>query len=184
MFNLMTSRLSLIRFCFDVAEFFSKTHILKFQLVKMLAGDSEESLKQSAQHYSSKLLKERRVESVWSLVKDAAECGNLLLASASLEPIVAILAAETNARYVASQLESNNGILNGSYLRNLTGQKEEAIKDKYGLSPFSGCFCVISDNFSDCALLAKANKAFVVIHKGSHRKRWQSLAPTFLEISK
>jgi phosphoserine phosphatase len=182
LFKLMTSRYSLIRLFYTIVERLTGRHFLKFSIVKMLAGDSVATLSQSAKQYSTTLLKERRVAPVWSLIEHAAKSGRVLLASASLEPIVACLATEIGARYVASQLESQDGILTGYYTKDLTWKKEEAIQDKYGPSFLTGHFCVISDNFSDRDLLARADLAFVVLHSESHRKCWQWLNAKFLWV--
>jgi hypothetical protein len=42
--------------------------------------------------------------------------------------------------------------------------------------------CAISDNYSDRTLLEKATQAYVVLHRASHRQRWQGLNATFLEV--
>ena len=106
----------------------------------------------------------------------------MILASASLEPVVAALASTMGARYVASGLRQQAGILTGLYASDLTGRKEQALIEKYGHDVLAGQVCAISDNFSDRLLLEKAANAYVVLHSESHRQRWQGLNATFLQV--
>jgi phosphoserine phosphatase len=182
LFSAMTACRSPVRFGFAVLERFTGRHLLKHVAVRLLAGDSADALAQSAVEYAAVLLKDRRVESVWRLIEPAARSGRVLLASASLEPIVACLAFQIGARHVASQLEQQNGVLTGRYARDLKGQKDLFIRDKYGANVMAGRVCAISDNLSDRALLEKAAQSFVVLHMQAHRRRWQGLDATFLEV--
>lgn len=182
LFSVMTARHSPVRLAFAVLERLTGRHLLKHAAVKLLAGDRADALAQSGAQYAAVLLKERRVVSVWPLIEQAARAGRVVLASASLEPVVACLAAEIGARHVASQLEQQGDVLTGRYAKDLTGQKEQAMRGKYGASVLAGRVCAISDNLSDWALLEKAAQAFVVLHRQSHRRRWQGLDATFLEV--
>lgn len=95
-------------------------------------------MEKSANEYAKELLERRRVSSVWEKIQNVPQGGQLLLASASLEPIVKSLADAIGARYVASTLETRNGVLTGRYLEDLTGNKELAITKKYGSNLLSG----------------------------------------------
>lgn len=181
-FTAMTASRSPIRLGFAVLERLTGKHLLKHAAVKLLAGDRADALDRSAAQYAAVLLKERRVASVWPLIEQAARAGRVVLASASLEPVVACLAADIRSRHVASQLEQQSGVLTGRYAKDLTGEKEQAIVEKYGADVLAGRVCAISDNFSDRPLLEKAAQAYVVLHRESHRQRWQALNATFLQV--
>ena len=182
LFRAMTARHSPVRLGFAILERLAGRHMLKHIAVKLLAGDSAEEVARSAAQYAAFLLKERRVSSVWSLIESAMHTGRVVLASASLEPIVACLAAELGARHVASQLEQQDGVLTGRYAEDLTGQKERAMRDKYGASILASRICAISDNLSDRALLEQASLAYVVLHRPEHRRRWEGIVATFLDV--
>ncbi|MEQ1777320.1 MAG: haloacid dehalogenase-like hydrolase [Nitrosomonas sp.] len=182
LYKAMTARHSPLRLSFIVAERLTGQHLLKHFAVRLLAGDKEVALNQSAAEYAALLLAERRTPSVWSLLEDPLLSGQVVLASASLEPVVASLAAATGARYVASTLENHDGVLTGRFAVDLTGHKEQALIEKYGHAVLAGQVCVISDNFSDRPLLEKAFRAYVVLHRASYRQRWQGLDATFLEV--
>jgi phosphoserine phosphatase len=181
-YRAMTARRSPLWLGFAVAERLTGRHLLKHLAVRMLAGDTVEALDQSGSEYASLLLAERRVPSVWPLLEAPLQSGRVVLASASLEPVVASLAAATRARHVASTLEQKSGVLTGYYAVDLTGRKEQALIEKYGPAVLAGKVCAISDNYSDRPLLEKATRAYVVLHRASHRQRWQGLDATFLEV--
>lgn len=184
LYTVITAPRSPVRLCFAVVERLTGRHLLKHFAVCLLAGDKPEALDQSGSEYAALLLAERRVPSVWPLLEAPLKSGRVVLASASLEPVVASLAAATGARHVASLLEQKNGVLTGRYAVDLTGRKERALTEKYGSAVLAGKMCVISDNFSDRPLLEKATRAYVVLHHPCHRQRWHGLNATFLEADK
>lgn len=178
----LTARRSPLRICFAVLEKLSGRHVLKHVLVGLLKGDSLDALNASAKEYARHLLDQRRVSNVWDRLAEPLESGRVVLASASLEPVVAALAAALGARHVASSLAAHHGVLTGAYTHDLTGCKESALTVKYGANVLSGQVCVISDNLSDRPLLEKAAQACVVLHKPAHRVRWSGLAAHFLLV--
>ena len=178
----MTARHSPLRLAFAVLEKLTGQHLLKHAAVRLLAGDRVEALNQSAAEYAARLLAQRRVASVRLLLDAPVEARQIILASASLEPVVAALASAMGVRHVASELGQQYGILTGRYVNDLTGRKEQALIEKYGRDVLAGQVCAISDNFSDRSLLEKAARAYVVLHSESHRQRWQGLNATFLQV--
>lgn len=182
LFNAMTSQHSPVRLAFVILESLTGRHFLKRAAVQLLAGDRAALLGKNAVQYASVLLKTRRIASVWELIEQPANGGRVVLASASLEPVIACLASAIGARHVASQLEEKDGVLTGRYAKDLTGQKALAIQEKYGEKILNCHFCVISDNFSDRALLEQADQAFVVLHCQAHLQRWVGLNAIFLEV--
>ena len=182
LFKAMTARKSPLRLAFAVLEKVTGRHLLKHAVVRLLAGDRVEALDQSAAVYAAWLLAQRRVGSVWPLLDSPLRSGGVVLASASLEPVVAALALAIGARHVASSLEQFDGVLTGRYAADLTGCKEQALTEKYGDEVLAGRVCVISDNFSDRPLLEKSAQAYVVLHQELHRQRWAGIDATFLKV--
>lgn len=178
----LTAQRSPLRLGFALIEKISGRHVLKHVLVRMLKGDRLDALNGSAVEYASHLLDKRRVPGVWQRLGEPFSSGRVVLASASLEPVVAALAAATGARYVASTLEVRRGVLTGAYAQDLTGCKESALLGKFGAGVLAGQMCAISDNLSDRPLLEKASQACVVLHKPAHRSRWAGMNATFLQV--
>ena len=182
LFKACTTHMSPIRFGFIALEFLSGKHWLKYAAVKLLNGDHLDSLHESARLYAAHLIATKKIPSIWRLLESSAPKKRILLASASLEPVVASLAGKMGARYVASQLEQNDGILSGHYHVDITGSKAQAILNKYGPAALDGHVCAISDNFSDRALLENVGKAIVVLGKKHHQSRWPGMNALFLNV--
>lgn len=179
-----TTRRTLLWFMVAVAERLSGAHLLKHLLVRMLAGDAVESLQASARAYAEHLLRERKVEPVWHILLQEASERRVILASASLSPVVAALAESMGADFVSSELEVRDGRLTGRYLRDVTGSKIEALVGAFGEGALAGGYVAISDNFTDRDLLERAERAYVVLRQPKHRARWAGLAATFVNADK
>jgi phosphoserine phosphatase len=179
----MTATRSPLRLSFVVLEKITRKHLLKYFAIRLLAGDTAQALNQSAVEYAALLLAEKRIPTVWKILENPLKYKKrIVLASASLEPIVAALAKYMGVHYIASKLEQKNGIYTGRYADDITGDKEVILRKKYNKLFPSDQLYVISDNFTDLSLLKKAKHAYVVLHKESHRQRWGSINATFLKV--
>lgn len=181
-FDLMTHQGSPVWFAFAVAEKLTGRHILKHVAVRMLAGDTVDSLRESATEYATWLLAERQVSPVWQRLEKPLASSQVVLASASLDPVVSALAEAMGVDYVASSLEERNRCLTGRYAHDLTGQKEEALAEKYGEKILYRLECVLTDNLTDRDLVKRAKRACVVLHDTSHRSRWTGVNAEFVEV--
>lgn len=182
-FRFLTAQSSPVRWAFVVIEKLTGRHWLKYLVVRLLAGDYASALDESGRAYVKNLLMHCRVAPVWALLSKVSQPDNIILASASLEPVVRALAHAIGAGYVSSTLEVRNGMFTGRYVEDLTGKKESAILLKYGAEVLSNQYTAISDNLSDRALLAKASHAYVILHHESHRVRWLGLPAEFLKVT-
>ncbi|MGQ4659019.1 haloacid dehalogenase-like hydrolase [Lysobacter sp. F6437] len=176
--NLLTARASPLRVLVAIAEKAMGRHVLKLLLVRWLRGDTVADVAASASDYADWLLANRRVNSVREVL--AAAPGPLVLASASLEPVVQVIAARMNADFVASSLAVEEGRYTGRYINDITGRKREALNDRLGLEWAGGPYLAISDNLTDRALLEGAKPAFVVLHNPGHKTRWNGMDAEFL----
>lgn len=167
---------------FAVAEKLTGQQLLKHFAVRLLAGERSEALDQSAREYARALLAERRIAPVWEVLEEPFAMGRVVLASSSLEPVVAALASLTGARYVASRLAQRDGRLTGRYATDLTGRKPQALVEKYGEALLEKPVGVVTDNASDRALVETASVAYIVLHRTAHRKRWLGIGANVIEI--
>lgn len=177
--RLLTSPIG--RSVFLVMEKLSSAHLLKACLLRMLAGDTPRELRENAAQYAKLLLAERRVLPVWELLEKPLAAGRIVLASASIEPIVEALAGELGVPYVASELEVQAGLFTGRLRRDLTGDKLAALNVLFGEDLEKKGFCAVSDNLSDRALLLCSQSATVVLHKRRHLKRWGNISANFID---
>ena len=177
-----TARFSPLRLLVAVVEKLSGKHLLKHLLVRMLQGDSIDAVQASADQYAEWLLAHRKIEGVWRLLGQTSQSGPLVLASASLGPVVEALAVRLNADYVASSLATKDGVYLGHYESDLTGIKIKALDrhlpPAWRLAPYMA----ISDNLTDRKLLQGAHQAFVVLHDGRRRNRWDGVSAEFISV--
>jgi phosphoserine phosphatase len=178
-----TARMSPARWAFVLLEKATGRHWLKFVLVRLLAKDTALDLDKSGEAYAQELLGHHRVKPVWERLRLITHPDQIILASASLEPVIKALADKIGARYVASVLEVRNGVLTGRYLEDLSGRKQQALERKFGPYVLQQPFIAISDNLSDRALLAMASQACVVLHRESHRGRWRNLPAVYIRLT-
>ena len=172
-----------VRLGFAVLEKLTGRHIYKTRLIALLRGQSVSALDESAGNYAAHLLAAGRCAPVTAAIADARDTGRLVLASASLAPVVAALAARLDVPYVASQLEVRDGVLTGQLDVDLTGAKAAALAVLNGAPLATGAYDMISDNFSDMAMLRCADEAMVVLRAPSHRARWDGkLSARFIEV--
>lgn len=182
LFRVLTKRRSPVWLAVAAMEKLTGRHLLKHLVVRLLAGTPATHLEKSAAEYAAWLLEERRLRAVWQLLPKEIGPDSLVLASASLEPVVRQLALLMGVRHVASTLEEHDGVLTGRYAKDLTGCKEQALREKYQGLLRNPPARVISDNLSDRALLETAAEAYVVLHRESHRQRWTDIRAVFVDV--
>ncbi|MGP5338179.1 haloacid dehalogenase-like hydrolase [Psychrobacter maritimus] len=181
--RILTANRSPFRLGIAVIERLTGKHVLKHLLVRMLKDDTVSSLELNAEVYAKWLLENRKVPSVWQVIAPAIKDKHIILASASLQPIVSALAKQLDVRFVASELESNDGILTGHYKRDLTGLKSRALSNLIGIDMIDSSYDAISDNLTDIELLRGAKRAYVILHKASHKERWVGLNATYIRLN-
>jgi phosphoserine phosphatase len=179
----MTAQYSPLRLIFVLLERLSGRHLFKHWVVSLLAGTTLEKLENSAKEYAAFLLKERRLPEVWQLLSEKKRGDLVIIASASLEPVVRQIAQQMQVCHVASVLEECGGVLTGRYAIDITGEKEQAIKRKYQGVLVCPPMRVISDNLSDRLLLEMADEPYVILHRPSHRHRWAGMKAVFIDAS-
>ncbi|PRH83405.1 haloacid dehalogenase-like hydrolase [Arenimonas caeni] len=175
-------RFSPVRYAFSAVERVTKSHVLKHVLLALLYREEMNDLNRSAAEYADWLLENRRISEVQEILEGLPAGGRIILASASLEPIVAALATRLSASYVASELEAAGGRCLGRLKHDLAGRKIDALDEKLGLGWRICPYLAVSDNLSDRSLLAGAERAYVVLHSERHRKRWRELEAEYISI--
>ncbi|WP_067734344.1 haloacid dehalogenase-like hydrolase [Novosphingobium naphthalenivorans] len=179
--TMLSARTSPLRAALIVLERLGRRPLAKHLAVGLLSGDQASALGESAQSYAQTLLSDHRVPQVWEIFSQRAAKSRVILASASLDPIIAALAREIGADHVASTLEERGGRLTGRYAHDVTGRKREAIEARCGSEALSGRWIAISDNLSDAALLSGATQGYAVIRKPAHRERWAGFRGEIVE---
>jgi phosphoserine phosphatase len=167
-----------LRFAMKATERVTRRHLLKGLLVRALAGEPVLEVEASAREYAEMLIRRRRA-AVDELLREASP-SRLVVASASIEPIVSAVASLLGAEYVASELQVKDGAFTGLFEHDLTGRKLDALRDLCGEEVDVGDYVAISDNIEDRYILENARRAYVVLREASHRARWGDLAATYI----
>lgn len=181
--TLLTARYAPPRIASIVLEKLHKKSVVQYLMISLLRGVEYTSLEASAKEYARWLLSHKAVTPVIQQLEKAISERRLILASASLEPVVKALAEQLGARYVASTLEIRNGLITGRYREDITGQKLEVLDRRLGIKWRDGGYFAMSDNLTDRRLLARAARAFVILHNPCHRRLWKELSVEFIEVS-
>ena len=183
LFQLLAARYSPVRILFSIAEKLSDRNFLKHCVLLLLRGEALADLEFSAEEYANHLFLYKRIQPVKRILDARSAKSEIILASASLEPIVAACANALGARYVASSLEQRDGILTGRYFHDITGRKAIELSEAFGASIFSKRICVMTDNVTDRSMLELADDAVVILHKPSHRTRWSGMNAKFIQVN-
>ena len=148
----------------------------------ILKGWSRADLEARAHSYVEYLLAERRQPQPFQLFEQALSSAQVLLVSASLEPVVEALARRFGIGFVASELAWDGLLCRGHLERDISGQKAAAIVAKFGPDYIGlGCHCV-TDNFSDRSLLQQCQGRTVILCRPGHRAFWSGLETEFIEV--
>lgn len=152
--------------------------------LRLLAGTSKAELYELGRRFVAEFLPTRRIgrthELLAGLVRPQTR---VLLLSASLDPVIAALAAALgNVEFVSSQLEYDaQGRCTGHLQRELTGQKQHALHQLLGAPTEPIRLAVATDNFTDRELVTQAAVRYVVVHTAAAKQFWQELNPQFIE---
>lgn len=177
----LSSDRSPLRLLLTILEKLTGQHILKHLAFLMLRGETSLEVQISASEYASHLLKFRAIHETFEILYASLEQDDtVILASASVDPVITALGEKLGLATVSSELACHRGRLTGRLSRDLSGRKIEAISDKFGETIFEGDTQAISDNLSDQALLARCKACTVILHKQAHKHRWRVKNATFL----
>jgi phosphoserine phosphatase len=178
---LLTVRFSPFYLAFVLLERVSRKHIFKHAIIRFLGGSTVQELEFSAERYIDHLMACDKQAEVWSRLK-LCEGEVLVLASASLEPLVAALASRLGCLYVASKLECNADRYSGRLLMDVTGKKIDFLSACIKGFSLGEVSTVVSDNLTDEPLLSLADKPVVVLNRSKDRLRWKGLEAEYLEV--
>ena len=103
----------------------------------------------------------------------------VILASSSLDIVIAAIARDLGVDWVASELGFNDEKCTGALVNDLTGRKPAAIS---ALTPPGASLHVYSDNRSDKALLRMADQCTIILPEGSGSRRWAGEGCEYLAL--
>jgi phosphoserine phosphatase len=170
---LLIIRNSLIIKGFSFIEFIAGRHILKNFVVRSLKGEKIEDVQNSSFAYAAELLKNKRIDPVFRIYETLSDSYRIILASASIEPVISALSKKLNHPFVASCLEVSNHSYTGKILNDITGRKHIAIYEKFGPLIFKPDYEIVTDNPSDRVLVANSRRSVIVLRTKAQLKKWK-----------
>ncbi len=177
LFHLICSRKSPVFYCLIVVSAISRQDIHKKMVLCLLKGFDRKTLYEGASLFYFGYLKEQEVKPVHKMVRTAMETGiEICLVSATIDPVAQVIARELKVNYLSSVLQYTDDICQGYLQKDLTGIKENAVRERYAGKQL----IVITDNYSDYTLVLNAHKSFVVIHNKKEEEKWKKLNPILL----
>lgn len=151
--------------------------------LKFFSGFNEQQIAKESEVFYTDFLLQRKNEEIFKLLDQFRKGDKLILASSSILPVVQVIAnANDFDDFIASTLESKNGIYTGTLSLDVTGAKQLFVRkmmDEEGINKL----IVITDNKSDKALVKMSNESYVVIKKERDKIFWKDMDPHFVMIS-
>lgn len=157
---------------------------VKAVALQLLAGIPRAELYELGRRFVAEFLPARRIARTHELLAGLAQTQTrVVLLSASLDPVIAALAAALGSiEFVSSRLEYDaQGICTGRLQQELTGQKQAALQTLLTNKGEPLRLAVATDNFTDHGLVSQAAIRYVVVHNAAAKQFWQGLNPEFIE---
>jgi phosphoserine phosphatase len=179
----MLSRSSPIYYALAVVHRLFRFDLSRRLAIRTLEGHPEVALRAAASAYAAERLPGRANDPLHdALARHRAGGDRVVLVSNSLDIVVKPIADVLGVEWRASCLGFANGNCTGRIKTDLTGRKH-AVVDALRLdAAAASSLWVYTDNLSDRALVACADRATVVIPRGSSRTRWGKVDAEFLEL--
>lgn len=147
--------------------------------VKQLKGLSKEELDAYAVQFFNEVLSKKQINIVFKKIKSLNE-EHIVLASASLEPIIQEISNRLNAKsYACSTLEYDNGISTGKIKQEAKGKKLDLLKEKMVLS---NDYTFISDNFSDKNIMKTSSNPIAVVYNEKSNHFWEEIGCELIKM--
>mgnify|MGYP000874195324 CR=1 FL=1 len=176
-FRLICSRKSPVFYGLIIISAITRRDIHKKLVLRLLNGYNRDVLYEIASQFYFGFLKGREIKAVHKMLQAAVETrAEICLVSATIDPVAQVIARELKVNYLSSVLQYTDDICQGYLQKDLTGIKENAVRERYAGKQL----IVITDNYSDYILVQNAHKSFVVIHNKKEEEKWKKLNPILL----
>lgn len=180
---LLFERRSPLKYLAVLAEKVAGRHLVKHVAIWTLKNEEMGALEGEADHYVEHLISARSVPQMMNRLRELKKQGSfIVLASASINPVVKALATRLEVAWVSSEIGVNSGRATGSLCVDISGKKIGALQVSHCID-FSEMECHgYSDNLSDLRMLELCTHRTVVVHKPRHLKRWVLEGARFIKL--
>lgn len=173
--SLLLRRQSPLFWVLAVGNKLLKKDLHKAAAAALLAGYDPAIVESWAGAFYRDYLVPRKIPQAFALLEELGGSSEPVLASSSIEPVVAQIAKALHIRhYVATTLEVRNGKYTGRIALDLTGRKQEALTRLLQLDRDS-LAAVLSDNTTDRSLMELARKGYAICYNDRQRQFWGSV---------
>lgn len=142
---------------------------LRKHFLKTLEGYEKSTLEELANLFYDEFLIFKEKNEVMALL-ERYKHEKIILMSASVDPVINVIAKNLNVEAVSSKLEFIDNKSTGLLEYNLTGIKHLQVNNPVSL--------IVTDNFSDINLIKLADTA-VIISKAKDKNKWRVLLNRF-----
>lgn len=152
-------------------------HIFNFSIrksvIKTLSGFDIKVLNLMAEKFYDELLEKKKNQSIFRFFENT---DNKMLLSASIDPVVNVIAKRLNCVAASTLLKYNqNDICLGKILEDVKGNKLSKIEGEKIIKVFT-------DNFDDIDIINKSEKAFLIYPNQKRKKRWDVVVNKSIKI--
>ncbi len=176
---LITNKWSPFFYLFALMDRFFDTDVTRKLSLKIFSGTTEAEIKDAAEKFYSEFLMDRRNEKVFDILRQKGAAAEMMLASSSIEPVVAVIARQNGFEYISSKLEVEQGKYTGRLSSDLTGRKHLLVSQIMGERGIKELL-VITDNRSDRALVGMSNESYVIVNTERDKSFWKGLNTKFI----
>lgn len=145
-----------------VSKFF-EFDLIRFLALISLRGYSEDQLKDLSELFFEEFLVGKELSEPMQLLNSHGS--NVVIISASIDPIVKVVANKLGVDYLSSQLSYVDGFCTGKLSVDMLGKKVLYVSSEIGF--------VVTDNRSDLSLVLQSDSA-VIVSKEKNLSFWKS----------
>jgi phosphoserine phosphatase len=156
--------------------------IAKAFALKFLSGYTREDLIEKANAFYDLVLIYKEIPYTFKELQTARqEQSAIYLLSASIDPVVSVIAERLNVSFISSTLlYDEHGISKGMLSYDTAGKKSELLQKV--MSDKAVYLTIMSDNFSDKLLLQMAQRAIAVVYSEKAKQYWKDINPEYIYL--
>lgn len=146
-------------------------------MLKTIEGESKELIYKNSDLYVEWLFVNKKNKKLFSILNQEAENSNVVLLSASIDPVISSLSSKLKVESFSSNLKYSDGFFIGGFENDLKGSKESVLRLR------KNNFRFYTDNFEDVGCVEYVDELFFVIKNNKYySKERLSKIPDNVEV--
>lgn len=178
--RLYTTKYSPLFILYYLLQKITKKDVCKARSLRLLKGTSKPILDALAEQFRIEYLSQKKVAETHQMLQAfKAKQVPIVFLSASIDPVVRALAKAFEVDFFCSELAYQDHTFTGGVAFEMTGKKQDKLT-AFGVDGQT-VLTVITDNFTDKALMRLAQHRYAVIYSEEDRAYWGELSPHFID---